>query len=631
MPPTVRFDCYEVDLPAGQLYKHGIKISLRDKSFQVLVALLDHPGEVVTRENLRQQLWRQEVFVDFDNNLNTAIARLREALGDSAEHPRYVETLPKRGYRFIGAVAGPAALETAPLLRPPEPPVTTPETLPRWRYRRHVVLFGAGLAVLFVLVLALKVGTIRDLSRKLISARTTPTRIQSLAVLPFENLTGSEKQEYLSDGLTEEIITEVARMDPTRLGVIARTSVMKFKANRPDVGEIGRQLGVDYVLEGAVRSGAQRVGITVQLIRVRGQTHLWAQEYELNPDDPLVWERNVAERTADALSMELLPTTQKRHAAMRALKPEAHEAYLRGRYLLANRNYTTFKEALQYFNKAVEVEPEYADAYGGLADAYLMMGAYQVLSKAEAVAKAKDAALKALALDDSLTEPRRTLAAIRWEYDLDIPGAGKDFRSAIEANANDSGTHEWYSAYLSSIGEFDEAIAEIKKAAQLDPLSLNVNVDLGRAYYFARQYDLAIAQFRKTLELDTNFARTHSQLGLALLEKGQYDEALAELRISAGGQGSIWLGYACARAGKIAEAKEQLAFHLDFWKKWHNNAAAIASIYVGLGDKDQAFAWLEKDLENHGTVYMIKAWPYWDPLRSDPRYQELLRRIGLPP
>jgi len=286
---------------------------------------------------------------------------------------------------------------------------------------------------------------------------------------------------------------------------------------------------------------------------------------------------------------------------------------------------------LQYFNKAAEVEPEYAEAYGGLADAYLLMGAYQLLPKTEAVPKAKAAALKALALDDSLAEPRRTLADIRWEYDLDIPGAGKDFRSAIEANTNDSGSHEWYSAYLSSIGEFDEAIAEMKKAAQLDPLSLNVNVDLGRAYYFARQYDLAIAQFRKTLELDANFARTHSQLGLALLEKGQYDEALAELRTGAGGPTSIWLGYAYARAGKIAEAKKQLAFQLDVWKTWHNNAAAIASTYVGLGDKDQAFAWLEKDLQNHGSVYMIKAWPYWDPLRSDPRYQDLLRRIGLPP
>jgi len=630
LPSIVQFDDYQVNLPAGQLYKRGLRIHLRDKSFQVLAALLEHPGEVVTREDLRRQLWREEVFVDFDNNLNTAVARLREALGDSAEHPRFIETLPKHGYRFIASLADTPAADTVPLPRALEPRVATPEVPARWWQRRYVLVLAASLVVALVAVFALKLGNIRGRWWRHTATSATPVRVQSLAVLPFENLTGSEKQEYLSDGLTEEIITEVAQLDPARLSVIARTSVMKFKAVRPDVAEIGRQLGVDYLIEGAVRSGPQRLAITVQLIRVSDQRHLWAREYELNPHDPVSWERSVAEGTASALSIQLLPTVQKRYAAMRPIKPEAREAYLRGRFLLANRDSTTFEQALAYFKKGVEYDPEYAEAYGGVADAYLLLGAYGVLPKTEAVPKAKAAALKALALDDSLTEPRRTLADIRWEYDLDIQGAGKDFRSAIEANANDSGTHQWYAAYLSSIGEFEEAIREMKRAAQLDPLSLNVNVDLGRAYYFARQYDLAIAQFRKTLELDPSFARAHSQLGLALLEKGQFDEALAELRTGAGGPASIWLGYAYARAGKTAKAKEQLAAQLDNWKTWHTNASAIASTYAGLGDKDQAFAWLEKDLENHGSVQMIKAWPYWDPLRSDPRYQDLLRRIGLP-
>ena len=258
------------------------------------------------------------------------------------------------------------------------------------------------------------------------------------------------------------------------------------------------------------------------------------------------------------------------------------------------------------------------------------LGNYGILPKAEVMPMAKAAALKALALDDTLTAPRTRLAAIRWEYDLDFVGAGKDFRSAIKSNPNDVGAHQWYAGYLAAMGEFNEGIEQAQKAADLDPLSLHVSVDLGRAYYFARQYDLAIVQFRNTLELDPNFARAHSQLGMALLEKGQYDEALSEIKTGASGGVSSWLGLAYARAGKRAQAEEQLAAQLGQWRSSHTGAFGIASTYVGLGDKDQAFAWLEKELENRGAAYMIKAWPYWDPLRSDPRYQDLLRQIGLP-
>ena len=284
---------------------------------------------------------------------------------------------------------------------------------------------------------------------------------------------------------------------------------------------------------------------------------------------------------------------------------------------------------MQYFQKAAESEPDYAEAQAGIADAYYLLGNYGILPKAEVGLKAKAAALKALALDDTLAAPRRTLAGIRFDYDLDFAGAAKDFRSAIEKNPNDAGAHHWFASCLAATGEFEEGVREAKKAAELDPLSLHVNVDLGRAYYFARQYDLAIAQFRKTLELDPNFPRTHSQLGMALLEKGQYDEALAEIKKGASGGVSSWLGLAYARAGKREEAERHLAVQLDHWKSSNSGAIGIASTYLGLGNKDEAFAWLEKDL--HDGAYMIKAWPYWDPLRSDPRYRELLLRLGLSP
>jgi len=654
---TYRFGKFTLQTADRRLSSDGHEVYLRPKTYDTLLYLLERHGHLVGKQELLDTVWADVEVTE--NALTRCIKEARAALSDEVQHPAFLRTIPRLGYEFIADVErleepsngevveeelravrvvtteGEADAESGPPVWVEDSAavaVSRPRMLLAQRApNKTPIVFGtvAGVVVLAIAVsLAVNLHGLRDRVLK----RVRSPRVASLAVLPLENLTGSEKQDYLSEGLTEEIITELARLDPARLGVIARASVMKFKTNRPDVGEIGRQLGVDYVLEGAVRSGSERLAITVQLIRVSDQTHLWAQEYELNPDDPLSWERSVAERTASALSIELLPAVQKRHAGKHAIKPEAREAYLRGRYLLANRDFATFTQALEYFQKAIESEPEYAEAYGGMADAYWLLGTYGVFQRNEVVPKAKAAATKALALDDTLTDARRTLASIRYEYDLDFAGAGKDFRSAIESNANDAGTHQWYAGYLAAMGEFDEAIREAKKAAQLNPLSLNVSVDLGRAYYFARQYDLAIAQFRKTLQLDPNFARAHSQLGMALLEKGQYDEALAEIRTGLGSSHgvSIWLGHAYARAGKTAEAKEQLAAQLDQWKSRHTIADGIALTYVGLGDKDQAFAWLETDLENHGSVYMIKAWPYWDPLRSDPRYRDLLRRIGLP-
>jgi len=613
---VIRFGPFEVDRQTGELCKGERRIRLQEQPLQILLLLLERRGGLVTREELRERLWSDDTIVDFDHSLNTAVGKLRQALDDDPDAPRALETLPRRGYRLI-----------IPVAPGEESPPGQGGGTQLMRVSRRI-LHLRNFAIALVLLLILSALAYWHWNSRL--AQSHPPKRVLLAVLPFANLTGSEQQDYLSDGLTEEIITQLARLDPTRLGVIARSSSTKFKG--ASIADVGRQLGADYVLEGAVRSGSQRLGITVQLVRVSDQTQLWAEEYDPNVGDTLSLERSVAEHTAHALSLALLPAVQKRYASARPVRPEAREAYLRGRFLLSHGNAPTFQTALEYLQKATDYEPEYADAYAGIADAYILLGNYRLLQQTKAQPKAKAAALRALALDDTLTAARRALASVRWEYELDIPGAGKDFRSAIEGNANDVAAHQWYAAYLSSTGEFDEAIREMKKAAELDPLSLHVGVDLGRALYFARQYDPAIAQFRKVLELDPNLARAHSQLGMALLEKGQYDEALSELRtgIALSGGPSSWLGHAYARAGKKEEAKKQLAAQLELWKKFHTDAYGIALTYMGLGDSDQAFAWLEKDLENHGSVYMIKAYPCWDLLHSDPRYRDLLRRIGLP-
>ena len=615
---AIHFGPFEVDSETGELCRGDHKVRLQDHPLQILLLLLERRGGLVTREELRERLWPDGTIVDFDHGLNTAVRKLRQALDDDADQPKFLETIPRRGYRLIVPVAP----------REEASPVEAPQAHPPPVRRAVLNLRNSAIGVALLVILSAGGYWIWHLRH---TAAPAPKRVM-LAVLPFANLTGSADQDYLSDGLTEEIITELARLDPARVGVIARSSVMKYKGASPDVAEVGRKLGVDYVLEGALRTGSQRLGITVQLIRVSDQTHLWAQEYNPSPGDPLSLEYSVAERTAGALRMQLLPSAQKSLSEAHSIKPEAQEAYLRGRYILSHGNATTFEQALQYFQKAAEAEPDYAEAYAGVADAYILLGNYGILQRTEAQPKAKAAALKAIALDNTLTEARRALADIRWEYELDFPGAGEDFRRAIADNANDSGAHQWYASYLCTMGEFDDAIQEMKKALELNPLSLHVGVDLGRAYYFARQYDLAIAEFRKVIALDPNFARAHSQLGMALVEKGQYDEALAELRTGialTGGQSS-WLGHAYARAGKLAEAKKELAGQLDQWNKSHTEAFRIALPYVGLGDKDQAFAWLDRDLQVHGAVYMIKAYPCMDPMRSDPRYGELLRRVGLP-
>ncbi len=618
-PTAVRFGEFVLDPQSGELHRNGEEIQLQPKVLELLAALLERPGEVVTREQLRARLWPADTFVEFDDSLNHAVRKLREVLDDSADHPRFVETLPRHGYRFVAPVEP---------LAPPRSEASGPaaaaafsSVLARYKWLALACLLVAATAG----YLAWHYG---------FRARAGAQRVM-LAILPLDNLTGSDELDYLSDGLTEEIITELGRMNPDRLGVIARTSTLRYKETKKTVAEIGRELSVDYVLEGSLRRTSPQLRMTLQLIRVSDQTHLWAEAYDLVSPDIASVQKDVANRMARVLNVGPSPAAQKRLASARPVSPEAREAYLRGRYWLTRGTGAAMVKAREHFQNAIALEPTYAQAYAGLSLAHIFLRSYGMLPTTEAIPQAKAAALKALELDAATTDARLALAGIMVEYEWDFAGAEREYRQVLEQNPNSAQAHQWYSALLSEIGRPEEAIAEIKKAYELDPVSLRVGVDLGRAYYWGRHYDQAIEQYRKVLELEPNYSSAHSMLGLALLEKRQYDEAIAELQkgvaLIPGNIGySVWLGYAYAVAGRKSDAEKMLAIQFEERARRHTAAQAIALTHLGLGDTDKAFAWLETAYQERDGMAVLKAYPVWDSIRSDLRFQDLLRRVGLP-
>ncbi len=615
-PTRLCFSKFELDLPSGELHKDGEKLALPPKAFEILRALAERPGEVVTREELRAKLWPADTFVEFDDNLNHAVKKLRQVLGDSAEDPQFIETVARKGYRFLAPVE--AYTQAPAVVTPAERGVFAS------KYKWIAV---ATLVIASVVVYALWNYGLQ---------RRGQLRRPMLAVLPLDNLTGNEELDYLSDGITEEIITELGRMNPDRLGLIARTSTGQYKRTTKTVADIGRELGVNYVIEGSLRQASPRLRVTVQLIRASDQTHLWAEAYDIDPPDAASIHKDVASHIADSLGIEISPAVRARLENARPVNPEAREAYLRGRYWLTRGTGTAAINARHHLERAVELDPNYAQAYAALAYAYIFLGNYGVLPQTEAKPKAKELAEKSLTLDDSLLDGRLALAGIMAEYEWNFAGAAKLYQAAVTQDPNSAAAHQWYSALLSEIGRPEEAIGEIKKAYELDPISLRVGVDFGRAYYWARHYDAAIGRYHKVLELDPNYSSAHSMLGLALLEKREYEQAVAELQkgvalLPGNDEGySIWLGYAYAVAGKRNEAQSMLATQVAHHARTHTGAQGIALTYVGLGDKDQAFNWLETAYRERDAVAMLKAYPFWDSIRSDPRFQDFLRRVGLP-
>jgi TolB-like protein/DNA-binding winged helix-turn-helix (wHTH) protein/Tfp pilus assembly protein PilF len=630
-PVRFRFGVFEVDRRAGELRKHGVRLRLQEQPFQVLAMLLERPGETVTREELRNRLWTADTFVDFDHGLNKAVNRIRDALGDSATSPRFVETVARRGYRFIADVA---AAESEPVA-PPESgtgnitpvegesvaPVGAAPSPGRLRRSYRWTISGIALVVAAIVV-----------AWALQSRAPQPAPIRSLAVLPLENLSGDDSQEYFADGMTDELIATLGQISALR--VISRTSVMPYKRARKPLPEIARALNVDAVVEGTVlRSGGQ-VRITAQLIDGRDDKHLWSDSYDGDLRDTLTLQNKVARAIAEQIRINLNAQEQATLKHGKVVDPQAYEAYLKGRYFWNKRTGDDFQRAVAYFNQAIERDPTYAQAYSGLADTYALLGdwEYGVLAPREAFPRAKAAAVKALQLDNTLGEAHTSLAFCLDGFDWDLKSADAEFRRGIELSPGYATAHHWYAWHLSLLGRNDDAIAEMKKAQNLDPLSLIINTDLAELLLIAHFTDESVQQSRRTIEMEANFPLAHNQLALAYLQRQENDEAIAELQkavqLSAGSPTcTANLARAFAVAGRRGEAL-QLLGDLKRRSRATSNASEIAVVYAALGDNDQAMTWLEKGYQERFNPGVLLR-PGFDPLRADRRFQDIERRVGL--
>jgi len=654
-PRIVSFDKFTADLRLKELRRDGVPIKLRGQPFAVLAMLIERPGEVVTREELRAHLWTSETFVDFDHSLNVAVNRIREALCDSSERPLFVETVPRIGYRFIAKVNGGgltsdtaaeagARANSAEAALQAEPPAIVPQSLARpttgnaspefgerAAVRRRQILWYAAVMAL----LAVGLAAVYAVRRGSHEAASAPHEKIMLAVLPFENLTGDPANEYFSDGLTEEMITQLATMQPERLGVIARTSVMGYKHGDRSVSRVGSQLGVQYILEGSLRQSSGRVRITAQLIQVKDQTHLWAEDYDRDLGDVLTLEREVSANVAREIQLELTSQQNANIRQPRPVDPEAHELFLKGCFFWNKRTIGGFKKAVEYFQAAIDKEPDYAEAYAGLADAYRFQ--MNELPPEEVMPKARSAAEKALSLNPNLAEAHASLGLIIPYFDWDWESARKHFERAIELNPNYATAHQWYGeAYLTPMGRIDESLAEIRVARQLDPLSCAVGADVGKTLYFARRYDESISQLRSVLDMDSTCYPAYAWLRQAYEAKGRYAQALQvfekEKEFASRAQQVAFQVNIHARMGQTLQARQFQAQLLELAQTEPVDPGLIAAEYINLGDKEQAFAWLEKAYAARSNfMSSLKVWGLYDPLRNDPRFVDLERRVKLIP
>jgi TolB-like protein/DNA-binding winged helix-turn-helix (wHTH) protein len=622
---TVRFGEFELDLRTGELRSNGHHIILQEKPFQILAALLERPGEMVTREELIKRLWPAGTFVDFDLGLNKAVNRLREALEDSAEQPRFIETLPKRGYRFVAEVtrngAVPAEVSPTYPAQPSKDAALASGTI-RWRS-------AAVAGLLAIMAMASYVAWHWH------SRAPAPSGRIMMAVLPFQNLTGDPEQEYLTDGLTEETIARLGGLQPERLGVIARTSVMGYKHGDKRLDQIGRELDVQYVLEGSVRRDRNRLRITAQLIQVKDQSHLWAQEYDRSSQDIIALQDDVAAGVTQEIQTRWAIETRG-HPMRQPANAEAYDAYLRGRYSLNRRTEQGLHNALGYFHAATEADPGYAMAYAGLADCYVLMVSTYDISPGATVVQARAAAAKALALDPGLGEPHAVLAVIAQNHDWNWEESEREFKLAMAADPANPTLHHWYSAGLAARGRFEGSVREIAIARRLDPMSLPIRTAEGAESYMARRYDDALGELSRIVEIEPNYANAYLYRGLAYEQKGKWKEALADLetskRLDDSLRSAAMLGEAYALAGDKTRARQILSEMQVRAKHEHVSPLYPAIIHTGLGDKDLAFSELEGAVEERATDLLgIKVVAIYDPLRSDPRFADLIRRVGLPP
>jgi TolB-like protein/DNA-binding winged helix-turn-helix (wHTH) protein/tetratricopeptide (TPR) repeat protein len=619
-----RFAEFELIAAEGELRKHNSSVRLQEKPLLLLTALLDNPQELVTREQLRRHMWDSQTFVDYEQGINVAIKKIRDSLGDSAEQPTFIQTVAKKGYRFLLPVDV-TEREQNVRISAPQAIAADPQSQSGATHPLHRSFIAGASAVLVFVAFVLWVALAH-------TTRPHPvSEIHSLAVLPLRDLSPVPSQEYFADGITEELITSLAQSLPLR--VISRTSVMRYKETSEPIRQIARELGVEAIVEGAVVRSGNRVRVTLQLIDAIEDRHLWAQSYERDFGDFLGMEAELSREMTTQIGRNLSLRQQSRTTKTRTADPKVYEMYLKGRYFWNKRTDEGMEKAAAYFRQAIDSDPGYAPAYVGLADCYLFGQPPTLPPKALAI-KAKEMASKALELDDSLGEAHATLALIAENLEWDWSGAEREYKRAIELNPNYATAHQWYGEYLALPGRFDESIEQMRIARELDPLSLVIIKDSGEAYYSARKYDKAVEFFRKTLDMDSGFSPAHRYLAMTYLQQGKSSDAVAELQMAAHQDDSpdilAELGYAYALAGARREAQKVLHDLQLMSERRYTPARDYALIYTGLGDKDRGFEWLEKAYREHAVLGELGVDPRWDSLRADPRFTSLMKRMGLP-
>ena len=627
---VLRFDTFELDLRTGELHKRGVKLRLQGQPLQLLAILLESAGNLVTREELRSQLWPADTFVDFDHSLHNAIGRIREVLGDSAEMPRYIETLPRRGYRFIAPVEEVQAsrISVANGNKTREGVAVAPPTARQSKTR-------AALALTLLILAA--TGSAFWLARAVSRPTSAAPHLHSIAVLPLQNLSGDPSQEYFADGMTEQLITDLAKVGSLR--VISRTSVMRYKGTKKGLPEIARELNVDGIVEGSVMRSGNHVRITAQLLHAPTDKHLWAESYERDLGDVLRLQSQVAQAIAVQVRAQLTPQQQARFRSAGSVNPDAYEAYLRGRYYLSNQ--FTMAEPLNmaksYFEESIRKDPGFALAYSGLADSYVWSAFFgQVQSPDRTYRSAKEALRKALELDDSIGEAHDTLGLLSWRSEWNWNAAEREFNRAIALAPSYSCAHEDRAVYLSFMGRRAEALAEIAKSSELDPGPSSAMAE-SAVYYQLRDYQSLVEASRMGVVSYPNEWVEHNSLGVGYEGTRKLLEAISEyqkaIEMSNGNlDPTAALAHAYAVIGRRAEAEKILRDLERKSKSGYVSPYIMATVYAGLGEKDKAFDFLERAYQERSldVSWFLKADLRIDNLRSDPRFQDLVRRVGYP-
>ena len=642
-PPSsgrLRFDHFEIDLRSGEVWNRGKRVRLQEQPFQVLRVLVERRGEIATRDELKQILWPADTFVDFDDGLNTAVKKIRDVLGDSSERPRYIETIPRRGYRFL------ATLEEAPPAATPEAATNPKASSVQGVAVPHTSVTGIPARERFNLtslrVLAGGIAALALAAFGLVLYRTSGAKgvsqpaIKSLAVLPLKNLSGDPAQEYFADGMTEEIIGRLSMIRGLR--VISRTSAMHFKDTRAPLPEIAKVLGVDAIVEGSVVREGDRVRVHAQLIRTATDEHFWSETYDRELGDALALESEVAQAIAERVEVTVTGAERARLVAARQVSPDVYENFLKGQFVEKSNSPAAMQESIAYFEEAIKKDPAFAPAYLGLAHAYEALGMPGVggAPPSEVQPKVISAVRRALELDPALPGAHALMGSLyqmQWQWN----DAEREYKLALELDPNDAGAHLSFSSWLLSQGRTEEALAWSRRARELEPIGITGST-MGWILFQSRHYDEAIRELRSDLAVHRNDASTYWSswfLGFALIANGQPDQAIPALEkaLALSERNPAVIGVlvrAYAHTGRRTEALRLLDELKRRQQTGYVPSAALVNAYLGLGDNEQTFSWLERAYKERSPILQyIKVHPFFDPLRGDPRFADLARRVGL--